>query len=105
MSVGNTPVPAPLAAAMALGAVLAPVASGNEASLFGNVTVSFAVLRWRVAAPAPLDGFAPVVAAAVVRGFFTGPVVLPSDSFSAALAAVSRGFLEEVLFDCIIVSY
>lgn len=103
MSVGNAPTPAPLAAAMALGAVLAPVASANEASLFGNVAVSFTALRWRVAAPAPLDGFAPAAAAVVARGFFTGPVAVPSDSCPVAEAAVSRGFLEEVLFDCIIV--
>lgn len=95
---------------MVLGAVLAPAVSANETSslgnaTFGNATVSFAAFRWRVAGPAAFDGFAPDVAAAVARGFFTGLVAVPSDVSPAALAAVSRGFLEEVLFDCILILF
>ena len=74
----------------------------NETSLFGKVTESFVALRWRVAGAAALDGFEPEAAAAVARGFFTGPAAVPSDSGPVALAAVSRGFLEEVLLDCIV---
>ena len=99
-------VSAPLAAAIALGAVSAPAALLKATSSFGADTVSLtalAALRCRVAGAAALDDFDVDVPAAVVRAFFAGAVVLPSGRSppAAFAAAVSRGFLEEVLFDCI----
>jgi hypothetical protein len=85
---------------MVLGAVWTPVASVKETSLFGTATASLAALRCLVADAVAWDDFEADTATAVARGFFTGAVVLPSESCPLAFAAVSRGFLEEVLFDC-----